>query len=55
MINLAAGPVQSCETVRKIGAEDVPNFRTAAFGLSASRSLIREAAAALAEYEEMMV
>lgn len=31
MINFTVGPVQSCEAVRKIGAENVPYFRTAEF------------------------
>ena len=31
MINFTVGPVQSCDAVRKIGAENVPYFRTAEF------------------------
>ena len=31
MINFTVGPVQSCDTVRAIGAENVPYFRTAEF------------------------
>lgn len=31
MINFTVGPVQSCEKVRKIGAEQVPYFRTPEF------------------------
>ena len=31
MLNFTVGPVQSCEAVHKIGAEDVPYFRTAEF------------------------
>ena len=31
MINFTVGPVQSCETVHKIGSEDVPYFRTTEF------------------------
>lgn len=31
MLNFTVGPVQSCEIVRKIGAENVPYFRTAEF------------------------
>lgn len=31
MINFTVGPVQSCESVHAIGAEDVPYFRTAEF------------------------
>ena len=31
MINFTVGPVQSSETVRAIGAEQVPYFRTAEF------------------------
>lgn len=31
MINFTVGPVQSCEAVHEIGAQDVPYFRTAEF------------------------
>ena len=31
MINFTVGPVQSCDEVRAIGAENVPYFRTAEF------------------------
>ena len=31
MINFTVGPVQSCEAVREIGAQNVPYFRTAEF------------------------
>ena len=31
MLNFTVGPVQSCDAVRAIGAEDVPYFRTAEF------------------------
>ena len=31
MLNFTVGPVQSCEIVREIGAENVPYFRTAEF------------------------
>ena len=31
MLNFTVGPVQSCDTVREIGAENVPYFRTAEF------------------------
>lgn len=31
MLNFAVGPVQTCEVVRRIGAEQVPYFRTAEF------------------------
>ncbi len=31
MINFTVGPVQSSDTVRAIGAEQVPYFRTAEF------------------------
>ena len=31
MLNFTVGPVQSCEDVHRIGAEDVPYFRTAEF------------------------
>lgn len=31
MINFTVGPVQSCESVREIGSEDVPYFRTGEF------------------------
>lgn len=31
MINFTVGPVQSCDAVREIGAENVPYFRTAEF------------------------
>ena len=31
MLNFTVGPVQSCDSVREIGAEDVPYFRTAEF------------------------
>ena len=31
MINFTVGPVQSCDAVHRIGAEDVPYFRTAEF------------------------
>jgi len=31
MINFTVGPVQSCDAVHKIGADDVPYFRTAEF------------------------
>lgn len=31
MLNFTVGPVQSCATVREIGAENVPYFRTAEF------------------------
>lgn len=31
MINFTVGPVQSCDEVRRIGAENVPYFRTAEF------------------------
>lgn len=31
MINFTVGPVQSCDVVHRIGAEDVPYFRTAEF------------------------
>jgi aspartate aminotransferase-like enzyme len=31
MINFTVGPVQSCDAVRAIGAEDVPYFRTSEF------------------------
>ena len=31
MINFTVGPVQSCNVVREIGAENVPYFRTAEF------------------------
>ena len=31
MINFTVGPVQSCEVVHEIGAQDVPYFRTAEF------------------------
>ena len=31
MINFTVGPVQSCETVHKIGSVDVPYFRTTEF------------------------
>lgn len=31
MINFTVGPVQSCDEVHSIGAEDVPYFRTAEF------------------------
>ena len=31
MVNFTVGPVQSCEAVRRIGAENVPYFRTAEF------------------------
>jgi len=31
MVNFTVGPVQSCDAVHKIGAEDVPYFRTAEF------------------------
>ena len=31
MINFTVGPVQSCDAVRAIGAENVPYFRTAEF------------------------
>ena len=31
MFNFTVGPVQSCDEVHAIGAEDVPYFRTAEF------------------------
>ena len=31
MLNFTVGPVQSCDVVRTIGAEQVPYFRTAEF------------------------
>ena len=31
MINFTVGPVQSCEKIREIGAEQVPYFRTPEF------------------------
>ena len=33
MINFTVGPVQSCDAVRAIGAEDVPYFRTSEFSV----------------------
>ena len=31
MLNFTVGPVQSCDAVREIGAQNVPYFRTAEF------------------------
>ena len=48
MINFTVGPVQSCDAVHRIGAEDVPYFRTAEFSkimLENERLMLRFAGA----------
>lgn len=48
MINFTVGPVQSCDAVRKIGAEQVPYFRTTEFSelMFENEKLIKEFAKA---------
>lgn len=57
MINFTVGPVQSCDAVKRIGAEDVPYFRTPEFSqvMLENEALIKEFAGADDSYKAVFM